>query len=94
MDIFHAQPHSIALAPGPIKKGVLLSIDFEKSFDSLSHDFIIGVMEVAGFGSRLKNWVKVLLSNFSSRVNHVLPSIDLGRGARQGDPIASLLFVL
>ena len=79
------------------KKGVLLSIDFEKAFDSLSHDFIIGVMEVAGFGSRLKKWVKVLLSNFSSRVNHVgnlLPSIDLGRGARQGDPIASLLFVL
>ena len=79
------------------KRGVLLSIDFEKAFDSLSHDFIIGVMDVAGFGSRLKKWVKVLLSNFSSRVNHVgnlLPSIDLGRGARQGDPIASLLFVL
>ena len=54
-------------------------------------------MEVAGFGNRLKKWVKVLLSDFSSRVNHVgnlLPSIDLGRGARQGDPIASLLFVL
>ena len=79
------------------KKGVLLSIDFEKAFDSLSHDFILQVMEVAGFGSRLKKWVKVLLSDFSSRVNHVgnlLPSIDLGRGARQGDPIASLLFVL
>ena len=79
------------------KKGVLLSIDFEKAFDSLSHDFILQVMEVAGFGNRLKKWVKVLLSDFSSRVNHVgnlLPSIDLGRGARQGDPIASLLFVL
>ena len=79
------------------KKGVLLSIDFEKAFDSLSHDFVMQVMEVAGFGSRLKKWVKVLLSDFSSRVNHVgnlLKSIDLGRGARQGDPIASLLFVL
>ena len=76
---------------------MLLSIDFEKAFDSLSHDFILQVMEVAGFGNRLKKWVKVLLSDFSSRVNHVgnlLPSIDLGRGARQGDPIASLLFVL
>ena len=79
------------------KKGVLLSIDFEKAFDSLSHDFIEKVMEVAGFGSMLRNWVKVLLKDFSSRVNHVgnlLRKINLGRGARQGDPIASLLFVL
>ena len=79
------------------KKGVLLSIDFEKAFDSLSHDFIEKVMEVAGFGSMLKRWVKVLLKDFSSRVNHVgnlLREINLGRGARQGDPIASLLFVL
>ena len=67
------------------KKGILLSIDFEKAFDSLSHDFIIAVMEIAGFGSRLKEWIKVLLSNFTSRVNHVgnlLKSIELGRGAR------------
>ena len=38
-----------------------------------------------------------VLSFSIPRVNHVgnlLPSIDLGRGARQGDPIASLLFVL
>ena len=79
------------------KKGVLLSIDFEKAFDSLSHDFIEKVMEVAGFGSMLRKWVKVLLKDFSSRVNHVgnlLREINLGRGARQGDPIASLLFVL
>ena len=79
------------------KKGVLLSIDFEKAFDSLSHDFIELVMEVAGFGSMLKKWVKILLKKFSSRVNHVgnlITAIDLGRGARQGDPIASLLFVL
>ena len=78
------------------KKGVLLNIDFEKAFDSLSHD-IERVMEVAGFGNMLRNWVKVLLKDFSSRVNHVgnlLRKINLGRGARQGDPIASLLFVL
>ena len=76
---------------------MIMNIDFEKAFDSLSHDFIERVMEVAGFGSMLRNWVKVLLKDFSSRVNHVgnlLRKINLGRGARQGDPIASLLFVL
>ena len=53
------------------KKGVLLSIDFEKAFDSLSHDFIELVMEVAGFGSLLKKWVKILLKKFTSRVEGV-----------------------
>ena len=36
--------------------------------------------------------VKILLSDFRSHINHagnLLKLIDLGRGARQGDPIAS-----
>ena len=41
--------------------------------------------------------VKILLSDFRSHINHagnLLKLIDLGRGARQGDPIASIMFVL
>ena len=55
------------------------------------------VIELAGFGQRLRRWVKILLSDFRSHINHagnLLKLIDLGRGARQGDPIASILFVL
>ena len=79
------------------KKGIILSVDFEKAFDSVSFSFMEKVIELAGFGPRLRKWVRILLSNFRSHINHagnLLQLIELGRGARQGDPIASVLFVL
>ena len=54
-------------------------------------------MPCLGFESKLLHWVDILLKNFRSRINHagnLLKDIILGRGARQGDPIATTLFVL
>ena len=79
------------------KKGLIVAIDFEKAFDSVGHDFIKNVIEIAGFGKRLRKWIDILLNDFKSRVNHagnLLREILLGRGARQGDPIATTLFVI
>ena len=79
------------------KKGVIMSIDFEKAFDSVSFSFMEKVIETAGFPKIMQTWVKILLKGFKSHINHagnLLKLIELGRGARQGDPIASILFVL
>ena len=79
------------------KRGIILSIDFEKAFDSVSFSFIESVLKLAGFNETLQCWIKVLLKDFRGTVNHVgnlLSYIDIARGARQGDPISSLLFVL
>ena len=79
------------------KSGVIMSIDFEKVFDSVSFSFMERVIETAGFPKILQTWVKILLKGFRSHINHagnLLKLIELGRGARQGDPIASILFVL
>ena len=79
------------------KKGIIMSIDFEKAFDSVSFSFMEKVIETAGFPMVMQTWVKILLKGFKSHINHagnLLRLIDLGRGARQGDPIASILFVL
>ena len=79
------------------KKGIIMSIDFEKAFDSVSFSFIEKVIETAGFPKKMAKWVKILLRDFKSHINHagnLLKLIHLGRGARQGDPIASILFVL
>ena len=79
------------------KKGIIMSIDFEKAFDSVSFAFMAKVIETAGFPKRMQTWIKILLNDFKSHINHagnLLTLIELGRGARQGDPIASILFVL
>ena len=49
------------------------------------------------FGENLVKWVNILLHNFSAVINHcgnISEKIDIARGCRQGDPIASYLFIL
>ena len=79
------------------KKGIIMSIDFEKAFDSVAHSFMLRATELAGFPKKTLDWIRILLKDFRSHVNHVgnlLKLIELGRRARQGDPIASILFVI
>ena len=43
------------------------------------------------------NWVDILLHNFSAVLNHcgnISKKFSIGRGARQGDPIASYIFII
>ena len=40
------------------KKGLIVGVDFEKAFDSLSHDFIKQVLKIMGFDTKLLNWVE------------------------------------
>ena len=79
------------------KKGLIVAIDFEKTFDSVGHNFLKNVIKIAGFGLRLREWIDILLNDFKSRVNHagnLLRDILLRRGARLGDPIATRLFLI
>ena len=42
-------------------------------------------------------WIEILLHNFSAAINHcgnISKQFSIGRGCRQGDPIASYLFIL
>ena len=79
------------------KLGLLTLIDFEKAFDSISFKFIEKTLEFFNFGQYIKNWVRTLLSNFTAVINHagnISERFNISRGCRQGDPIASLLFIL
>ena len=44
-------------------KGLLLFVDFEKAFDSVSWTFTHKVLELFGFGDSLISWIKVLNKN-------------------------------
>ena len=72
--IFHAKEHSLA--------GLLLCIDFEKAYDSISFDYIIKCLQFCNFGADVINWVKILLFNFSAVINHcgnISSKFNIGR---------------
>ena len=49
------------------------------------------------FGPSVLQWIDLLLHNFSAVVNHcgnISQKFSISRGARQGDPIASYLFII
>ena len=79
------------------KTGIILLIDFEKAYDSLSFKYIKKCLTFFNFSENIINWVDILLHNFSAVINHcgnISNKFNISRGARQGDPLASYLFII
>ena len=77
--------------------GLLLMIDFEKAFDTVSWKFIDKTLAFFNFGPSFRKWISVFQQNISSSVTqagHLSNFFKLGRGCRQGDPISSYIFLL
>ena len=77
--------------------GMLVLIDFEKAFDSISWSFIYQTMTFLGFSKNLVQWVRLLNNNIKATIIQcgVLSDfIDIKRGCRQGDPISPYLFII
>ena len=77
--------------------GLLLLIDFEKAFDSVSWNFIAEVLRFFNFGPFVRLLVDILMKEASLRISQfgfLSDSFSIGRGCRQGDPISPYLFLL
>ena len=46
--------------------GYLITMDIEKAFDSLEHDFLLSVLKRFDFGENFIYWIKVLLNDQQS----------------------------
>ena len=77
--------------------GLILLIDFEKAFDSISWEFIAKTLKIFDFGIDTINWIKSLQIGSTSKIlqnGNFSNTIPLGRGCRQGDPVSPYIFVL
>ena len=77
--------------------GLLLSIDFEKAFNTVSWKFIMKVLDYFNFGNSIKSWVGLFQKGsetFILQNGFMSNFFSLRRGCRQGDPISPYLFIL
>ena len=77
--------------------GLILLIDFEKAFDSVSWKFIQSTLNFFNFGPSICKWIKVFQTNIKSAINqggNLSSFFNIDRGCRQGDPISPYIFIL
>ena len=77
--------------------GLILFVDFEMAFDSLSWNFINEILPKFNLGPNFIKWINMFQKNSMSRITlngHLSDPFRLHSGCRQGDPISPYIFIL
>lgn len=76
---------------------MLVKIDIEKTYDTLSWTAILATLAKMDFSNTWISWIKTCLNSisFSFIINDFsVPWISSSHGVLQGDPVSSYLFIL
>lgn len=74
-----------------------LSIDQEKAFDWVGHEYLFNVLKAFGFGENVISWIKILYEDASVMLKiggGLSCTISVKRGIRQGCPLSGQLYSL
>jgi hypothetical protein len=74
---------------------IMLKLDVEKAFDTVSWEFLLEVLEVRGFSQRYRDLIAALLATATTKIlvnGSLTKAIHHCRGLCQGDPLWPLLF--
>ena len=77
-------------------QGLLMLIDFEKAFDSISWNFLYKSLKLFGLSENFIKWVKLFNNDTKAYVlqcGFLSEPISIGRGCKQGDPLSPYLFL-
>ena len=77
--------------------GMIVALDFEKAFDSISWPFLHDTLDKFNFGPNFRKWIKIIYSDPQCCVTnngYYSSFFNISRGIRQGCPISALLFIL
>ncbi len=75
----------------------MITVDFEKAFDSLNWNYLEKCLTKFNFGNRFIAFIKTMYNNIQSAVTnngHISDFFTLERGVRQGCPLSAYLFLI
>ena len=78
-------------------EGFLVTVDIEKTFDSVNHCFLLQILRKFKFGIDFVSWIITIWNNQESCITNggkTAKYFKLERGTRQGDLISAYLFML
>ncbi len=79
------------------KKGYVISLDFEKAFDRVEHEYLFEILRGYGFGENFIKWITILYRGAITRIKcngFFTECFKITRSIRQGCPLSALLYSL
>jgi len=79
------------------KESFLITLDAQKAFDSVDHDYLLKVLEVYKFPKEYIKWIKILYTDLNASVlvnGYTTSKFKIQQSVKQGDALSCVLFIL